>query len=712
MRIFTQLRTPSLILLLTFLTIGLIAQQPGDYDPSVYTGEEPVFNDPGGAVDPNSGHDPYDPNPPSEPGEAGEEFIERCGTDELAESIMTGRNIQQIKEVYEQMMNDVRNMDPGQLNMGGPNVITIPVVFHIVHNGGQIGTGKNISTAQIYSQLAVLNEDFRKMNADVNNVIPQFQGMQADVEIEFCLASVDPNGNAHSGITRHYYNTNSWTKYMFDTNVKPATSWNPNQYLNYWVADLTGPLGYGTFPWWLNVVGVPRIGQQYDGIVCDYRTVGRPPANPNTNFYSGRYGHGRTGTHEVGHWLGLWHPWQNGCDINGQCTTTGDQVCDTPPKTLRKFGCIPATFPPPMQCGVVPMDQNFMDYMDDLCTFFFTNGQKTRMRNFLNSTRASIVNSPGCGGNCPTPQNLALTTRTNNSISLSWNAVGAAASYNVQHRLFAGGPWTWTTTNTVATNITFNGLTAFTPYEFRVQAVCNNIYSSSYTQGLVIRTLTNQYACGPDPYEPPPVGIFWLPPMTNNQPIFGLICPAGDIDWQLVNNPMPNGTLTVTLDQLPADYDLELRDANGNILAGSYNAGFQAETVTVTGLQPGMYYAFVFSNVGMFHPAFYFRLTSNVTNPPPARVSQKNVPFDTEFNVQLYPNPASNRVSLEFNLISDETFKARLFDMSGSTCNEWIIEGHEGSNLQTIPLHNLSKGIYQLELNGSSNEVHKRIVIN
>ena len=77
-------------------------------------------------------------------------------------------------------------------------IITIPVVFHVVYNN----SAQNISDAQIMSQLDVLNEDFRRLNADTVNTPSAFQGVAADTEIEFCLAIRDPNGNLTTGITR------------------------------------------------------------------------------------------------------------------------------------------------------------------------------------------------------------------------------------------------------------------------------------------------------------------------------------------------------------------------------------------------------------------------------------------------------------------------------------------------------------------------------
>ncbi len=259
-------------------------------------------------------------------------------------------------------------------------VITIPVVFHVIHDGQAVGTDENISDAMVYSQLDVLNEDFRRTNADAVNTVAAFQSVAADCMIEFCMASVDPQGNVTNGIDRYDGGQANWSNTSsFDNTIKPATSWNPNNYLNYWIVDFgnNGLLGYATFP---------GGSANQDGVVCGYQNIGRPPANP----YNNAFNLGRTGTHEVGHWLGLYHTFQSGCGNN--CASSGDFVCDTPPVDQSNSGC-PTTH---QSCGDLDMVQNYMDYTDDDCMNVFSQGQATRMLAVLNGTRLSIQSSPAC----------------------------------------------------------------------------------------------------------------------------------------------------------------------------------------------------------------------------------------------------------------------------------------------------------------------------
>ena len=127
------------------------------------------------------------------------------------------------------------------------NIITIPVVVHIVYYNNT----ENISDQQIYSQIDILNEDFRRNNLDAINTPAAFQSVAADTEIEFCLATRDPFGNTTNGITRtptsqSSFSTNNDVKYSSSGGID---AWNTSKYLNIWVCDLSGGLlGYAQFP--------------------------------------------------------------------------------------------------------------------------------------------------------------------------------------------------------------------------------------------------------------------------------------------------------------------------------------------------------------------------------------------------------------------------------------------------------------------------------
>ena len=257
-------------------------------------------------------------------------------------------------------------------------VYQIPVVVHVIYNTAE----QNISEASIYSQLDVLNADYRKYNADVSGVPSHFSGDAADTEIEFCLAHVDPNGNWSNGITRTETTMSQWSGSstgMMSNAGGGHDPWPHSEYLNIWVVNLNPQyLGYAYPP-----------GANPNGMVIGYKNFGTIGS-----YLSNVYDEGRTATHEIGHWLDLFHPWGPGAD-NSDCTAS-DLVDDTPVQAEPNYNCPAGN---QVSCENGPngdMYMNFMDYVNDDCMLMFTEGQKTRMRAALEGPRASILTSQGC----------------------------------------------------------------------------------------------------------------------------------------------------------------------------------------------------------------------------------------------------------------------------------------------------------------------------
>lgn len=271
------------------------------------------------------------------------------------------------------------------------NVITIPVVVHIVYRT----PAENISDAQVQSQIEVLNEDFRRLNADRIYTPSLFANVAADAEIQFCLATRDPQGNPTNGITRTQTTKTSFDPYSDDVKYSSRggkDAWPTDQYLNIWVCNLSGNLlGYAQFPG-----GGPPAE---DGVVINYRYFGRGGSA------QAPFNKGRTATHEVGHWLNLRHIW-------GDAQCGDDYVLDTPTQEQANYGC--PTFPHPSCGNTSDMFMNYMDYTDDACMNLFTQGQKARMRAVLSPTgyRAGLLTSQGCAppGSCSGTVTLSATS--------------------------------------------------------------------------------------------------------------------------------------------------------------------------------------------------------------------------------------------------------------------------------------------------------------
>jgi len=253
----------------------------------------------------------------------------------------------------------------------------MPVVWHVVHNNGP----ENISKATIENEIFKLNQDYQLQNPDASLVHAAFASIQADVQVEFRLARLDPYGDCTEGITR----TVSTITYAMDETAKSIRpTWNTNgrYYLNIWQGQsiASGAGGYAFYP--------GTVSMSQDGIV----------------LIAGQLGN--TVTHEVGHWLNLRHMWGNSNNPgpgNGNCSSD-DLVSDTP-NTEGQTGCAENT----VSCSTVDNSQNYMDY--NFCDVMFTNGQKTRMHAALNSnvgfraTMVSASNRTNTGTNDPYEQN-------------------------------------------------------------------------------------------------------------------------------------------------------------------------------------------------------------------------------------------------------------------------------------------------------------------
>lgn len=308
-------------------------------------------------------------------------------------------------------------------------VITIPVVVHVLHKGEPIGTGTNISVAQIQSQIDVLNQDFRRLNTNVLLSPAPFRGTSDDPLIQFCLAQQKPDGSPTNGIVRYLEPSQqdyaSWTIPVvgnLPTNlqcfnrltlkyIQASTIWNRDKYLNFWVSDKlkqlpsqifgdannsdenlgcnfeSGVLGLAQFP---GEIGQPSpILPNYsltDGVWVTSTAFG------NTGSVIAPYNLGKTAVHEVGHWLNLKHIWGDE-DLCAQ----DDLVIDTPKQSTNSTGC--NTFPFTDSCTVLfpgIMFMNHMDYSVDNCRSVFTYGQTVRMDSALFIQRVGLLTSNGC----------------------------------------------------------------------------------------------------------------------------------------------------------------------------------------------------------------------------------------------------------------------------------------------------------------------------
>ena len=279
-----------------------------------------------------------------------------CGTDEYHVEI--AKQYPQVKQIQAQMEKEhIANRGSQPIEDKG-QVLIIPVVFHVIHNNG----AEKISLKNIQDQVATLNTCYRLKNADTSLIRTIFRGYAADAKVEFQLATKDPWGNCSNGVT---YTVSANTENATDA-VKSYSWWDNRHYLNVWVvksiaqSNIVGTLaGYAQFPW------DALVRSSTDGIILNYQFCGKGQ---------------KTLVHEIGHYMGLMHTFQDSCSTDQKLQ--GDHVEDTPPVAAANFG-------KPVNMNSCHTDnpdlpdmiENYMDYADT--KYLFTKGQVYRLRSWL-----------------------------------------------------------------------------------------------------------------------------------------------------------------------------------------------------------------------------------------------------------------------------------------------------------------------------------------
>jgi PKD repeat protein len=291
-----------------------------------------------------------------------------CGTDPYNEELSNDPHARQFADgVIQQLRKDTKHYLNNPENFRDEEVYIIPLVVHVIHDNG-IG---NISYEQILDGVRILNEDLRRMNADTTGTRDVFKPHAVDSRIEFRLAKIDPNGNCTNGVVRI---DDPFFAYNGNNQAKQLSVWPPNRYFNYWLSNhlpTSGEgllLGYAQFPFW-------GVNNNY-GVMQRNDRFGSIGTASNSD--------GRTTSHEVGHCLGLYHTFQSGC--GGDCSDSGDEVCDTPPVSESSWGCSwgdntcsnDMQGPSPYTEDVNDQIENYMSYNG--CQNMFSDGQKFRMR--------------------------------------------------------------------------------------------------------------------------------------------------------------------------------------------------------------------------------------------------------------------------------------------------------------------------------------------
>jgi len=625
-------------------------------------------------------------------------------------------------------------------------VLIIPVVFHVVHIGGQ----ENIADEQIESAIDVLNEDFNAANTDIGQVVGEFADIVGNAEIEFRLAKIDPDGNCTNGINRVF---SEYTNEGFENMKNAAEIWDRSSYLNIWTCRQIGEgiAGYTFVPSTVN----GGFGLQFDGIVILHNYVGRIGTSNATRSHAL--------SHEVGHWANLEHPWgtTNNPEIASNCNQD-DFVQDTP-NTIGWTSCdLNGT-----TCGSLDNVENFMDYA--YCYKMFTQGQVSRMRAAMNSNIAQR-------NQLYTPQNLAetgvlnvdqiclaeFTTNRDPKICTGQEIEFNDISYNGIEQ------WNWV----------FEGGNPSTSNEESPSIIYNNpgTYSVTLTvsSGQEEQTVTKEnlitvidesqyvlpYSEGFENFDEIEQGNEWVDinqdgsnigweitegaAYSGNQSVF--VRGRNNTDFQTEILESPTYDLTTIQDNavLSFYYSHARRNSNSDDLFRvriSRNCGESwnvretreiDELPTVSGNttsqfipdSPDEWEEIVIDNISTLFLTDQFRVRFEFTSVngnniyiddiniyDPATLSLENI--DVIKQISLYPNPASDEVRLRIELAEPQEVVINIVDASGRVVqSSQLLSFNSGSQNFNLALDNsLQGGLYFVQLRTKEGSSTRKLII-
>lgn len=386
-------------------------------------------------------------------------------------------------------------------------VKVLPTVVHVIYGNST----ENISDARINDFINAINQAFNQQN-NQTGVRAQFQGVIGNPQVQFCLAKTDPNGQPTTGIVRKSTTLASFPQDNTQTGDAPikklpngSPTWNPEKYVNIWIVDIGwlanggGVAGYAYLP---NSFSLTGSFGYLDGLVVDV----------NATFNQSLQGDYSIGIHELGHYLGLPHPFSN-----GSCNTDADGFTDTPKtnsSTPRQGNCNNTV----TKCSNTVQTENFMDYAIN-CHKMFTLQQSAFINTVLNPTNgfrkglfwngcdlsamAPVVDFNGCSGNV-TPETTISFTDASSGTPTSWSwSITPATGWS-----FVGG----TSATSQNPQVKFTGQGTYNV----VLTATNANGSNSRTSSSCIRVLSGLdideagFAAGLNLYPNPSTGLATL----------------------------------------------------------------------------------------------------------------------------------------------------------------------------------------------------------
>ena len=648
-------------------------------------------------------------------------------------------------QAYNKSQEALRLAEENLLKLGPTRgtIHTIPVVFHVLHNGGV----ENITDEQVYDAFYIFNRDFRKRNADTADVFAMFQSRIADTEIEFAMATKAPDGTTFNGITRTVSSATSsgdgqiQIDAIANENNVFKGEWPGNQYLNIFVcADIGGAAGYTQTPFSWGGWGESMA----NGIYILHEYVGA--------IGSGTLGRSRALTHEVGHWLNLEHTWgPNNNPGNLSSCSTDDGVTDTP-NTIGVTQCSlnEAT------CGPTANVENYMDY--SYCSKMFTTGQKTRMK-------AALGSSQGGRDNIVTTTNLDL-TGSDFIVAVNFDASKTSLCTTGEVQFFDKSY-----NHIVTRNWTFAGSTVAQSSEIDpiVQYNFPGVYPVILTvsDGVSTKTLTKYIRVYANPRAMPILDGFELYQQLGNTIEWEVLNQQNNSTFELISGTASTGNKSIKIDNysvtgsnldelISATYDLSAVNASSPVtlsfkysyrkklstnneklaVLGSSNCGstygnlktlsgnalssivvtepwtplsasdwtqIHVTNITASYWNENFRFKFRFegnggNNLYLDDINIYNSAPSSVlvgTEVPPS-VSLEEI--ELQGGVSIYPNPADDELQVSYEALHSGLTKISVLDVLGQQLIVENIQSSQGNNLVLIPTEKLSTGIYVVKI--------------
>jgi PKD repeat protein len=627
-------------------------------------------------------------------------------------------------------------------NRGGEDPIyIIPVVFHIIHQGG----AENISDAQVQDAVNILSRDFRKQNADTVDIVDEFVDIAADTRIEFRLATKDPEGNCHSGINRI---SSALTMEGYNPDMKALSVWPRNQYLNIWVCNTIGgnTAGFTNLPG--DVAG--PWGADEDGIVILYNYTGSIEESSESRS--------RTLTHEVGHWLNLYHVWGPGNSPGEASNCFQSDLVDDTPATIGHTSCPLGSS---SDCGDwVDNIQNYLEY--SFCYKMFTWGQRQRMRAALNSVTAQrnqlwsntnliatgVINPPLCE---------AIFTA-----SMQTACVGEGIQFNdVSYHGITSWNWNFGDGNTLSGNdplVYKNPVHIYeTPGVYNISlTVGNGTSTESVTNNSFLTVLDSGMLSSPliEGFENAYPGNTWLGVNYQGDETWEITPSAsfsGDKSLKLRNFSIDSGNIdelyTATFDMEGVDTiylsykwsyanrvtttddklrimvsgdcgnswvvrklrkgttNLPTATATNSQFTPATEADWDGETLVLT--NPDWFtdrfrVRFEFSSLGGNN--FYLD-DINIVSSTPTGIKE-TTPL---FIYHVYPNPSSGDMTIEVGQLNGEDVSIELYSATGQLCST-LFNGTLSSGQHSFNIPDQATGIYNLVLKKSGHIAVQKVI--